>query len=588
MKQITKRIFIFLLITGIYSAITFAQENQSYFIHTVEKGQGLYSIAAMYKISQEDIIKANPGSQDKIYIGQALRIPQLGSQTEKQETFHTIKQGETLYKLTAIYQLSAKEICDANPGLSAENFRIGQVIRIPSATLPDNNDTKETIVSTIPGTVKSRCKDMHKVQRKETLFSVSREYGITEQELMAANPELKNGMKRGQLLCIPYSTSEPSTNNKGNINTTPISDKDLFKASEEAPKQYHTVKAAVLLPFTHDKRMVEYYEGFLIAVDSLKRAGFSYDIYAYNLTDQEASLNAILAKEELKTMNIIIGPAQSKYSKKLADFAKINNIWLVIPFSSKEDEVFNNPHIFQINTPQSYLYSEVYDHFDKQFTNPNIIFLDAGTNATKNKMDFIDGLKQNLSQKNIPYQALPETASVEGLIKAMNSEKENIFIPTSSSDISLIKIIPQLTILSKENPELNMHLFGYPEWQTYTKDYIDNFFELDTYFYSSFYTNNLLPAAIDFTKTYHKWYSKDMDNSYPKYGMLGFDTGFFFLKGLSQYGTDFENKLDQMDIRPIQTGFNFQRVNNWGGFINKKAFFVHFTKDFELIKLDFE
>ena len=41
-------------------------------------------------------------------------------------------------------------------------------------------------------------------------------------------------------------------------------------------------------------------------------------------------------------------------------------------------------------------------------------------------------------------------------------------------------------------------------------------------------------------------------------------------------------------VTPIQTGFKFERVNNWGGFINRKVFFVHFTKDFELIKLDFE
>ena len=45
---------------------------------------------------------------------------------------------------------------------------------------------------------------MHKVKRKETIFSVSREYGISEQELIDANPELKKGMKKGQFLCIPY------------------------------------------------------------------------------------------------------------------------------------------------------------------------------------------------------------------------------------------------------------------------------------------------------------------------------------------------------------------------------------------------
>ena len=49
-----------------------------------------------------------------------------------------------------------------------------------------------------------------------------------------------------------------------------------------------------------------------------------------------------------------------------------------------------------------------------------------------------------------------------------------------------------------------------------------------------------------------------------------------------------EAKLNKVTVTPIQTGFKFERVNNWGGFINRKVFFVHFTKNYELIKLDFE
>lgn len=87
----------------------------------------------MYNISQADIVKLNPGSDDKIYVGRTLRIPRTDAGLQK-ETFHTIAPGETLYRLTVKYNVSAKAICDANPGLSADNFRIGQVIRIPSAT----------------------------------------------------------------------------------------------------------------------------------------------------------------------------------------------------------------------------------------------------------------------------------------------------------------------------------------------------------------------------------------------------------------------------------------------------------------------
>ena len=209
-------------------------------------------------------------------------------------------------------------------------------------------------------------------------------------------------------------------------------------------------------------------------------------------------------------------------------------------------------------------------------------------NVDKDKVEFIKGLKQELGSKGIPVKTLKENAPVETLKAALHNDKENFFIPTSGNDLTLLRIIPQLTLLVRDNPEARIHLFGYPEWQTYTKDHLESFFELDTYFYSSFYTNNLLPAAINFTQAYRKWYSKEMEERYPKYGMLGFDTGYFFLKGLSKYGSELEKNLPQMDLTPIQTGFKFQRVNNWGGFVNKKVFFVHFTKNFELIKLDFE
>ena len=286
-------------------------------------------------------------------------------------------------------------------------------------------------------------------------------------------------------------------------------------------------------------------------------------------------------------MDIIFGPLYPQQIKPVADFAQKNDIRLVVPFSSKDNSVFRNPAIYQINTPQSYLYSEVYDHFVRQFPNANVIFIEAST-GTKDKAEFIKGLKDELKNRSIPMKSLKEDATVESLKTVLRSDRENIFIPTSGSNVTLIKILPQLTLLVRENPESNIHLFGYPEWQTYTKDHLETFFELDTYFYSSFYTNNLLPAAISFTKNYRRWYGKEMDERYPKYGMLGFDTGYFFLKGLSRYGSELEKNMQLMDLVPIQTGFKFQRVNNWGGFINKKVFFVRFTKNYELVKLDYD
>ncbi|TGY04914.1 LysM peptidoglycan-binding domain-containing protein [Bacteroides muris (ex Afrizal et al. 2022)] len=595
MKTIN-RIICSLLLAGAYSINAVAQENQSYFLHTIEKGQSLYSIASMYGVSQSDIIKLNPGSDEKIFIGRTLRIPRNAANVQK-ETYHTIEAGETLYRLTVKYNVSARAICDANPGLSAENFRIGQVIRIPSTTeaktiVPVETQNNTMVANNIPGPVESRCRDMHKVKRKETVFSISREYGISETELIAANPELKgeNKIKKGTFLCIPYPKAQTEQSTQSQAIPT---DSELFRENRKETERFSTIKAAVILPFldgvskSESSRMVEYYEGLLIAVDSLKRTGTSIDLYTYNSGPENTSLNSILGKSEMKDMDIIFGPLYQQHIKPLAEFAKKQNTRLVIPFTSKDNTVFQNPAIYQINTPQSYLYSEVYNHFVRQFPNANVIFIEASQD-TKDKAEFIKGLKDELRNRSIPMKSLKESVTVESLKTVLRADRENIFIPTSGSNLTLIKILPQLTLLVREQPESRIHLFGYPEWQTYTKDHLEAFFELDTYFYSSFYTNNLLPAAINFTKTYRRWYGKEMDERYPKFGMLGFDTGYFFLKGLARYGSSFEKNMQGLDLVPIQTGFKFQRVNNWGGFINKKVFFVHFTKNFELVKLDFD
>jgi len=581
-----KSLYVALLFAGFSISPVTAQESNSYFLHTIEKGQSLYSIASTYNVSTVDIIKLNPGCNDKLHAGQSLRIPQ--SKTKKQsQLFHTIQGGETLYGLTVKYKVSAEDICDANPGLSSDNFKIGQVIVIPNSIAEQNSKSSAT-QSAIRPAVKSSCQEMHQVKKKETIFSISQKYNIAQEELIAANPELKSGIKKGSLICIPYPTP------KVEIKEIP-NDRELFNARKIKDEKLSTVKAAIILPFmlnggrkTESARMVEFYEGFLLAVDSLKRTGTSVDLYTYDSGSTSLSINSILEKEELKKMNVIFGPLYNEQIKPVASFAKKNNIKLVIPFSSKDNQVFNNPSIFQINTPQSYLYSEVYEHFLRKFTSANVIFLDAD-DSDGEKKEFINGFQQELRNQNIRYKVVKATTDASALAAVLNPAKENIFIPTSGSNITLIKCLPQLQFVVKANPNTVIHLFGYPEWQTYTNDHLAAFYELDTYFYTSFYTNNLLPEAVKFISSYRKWYSKDMINTYPKFGMLGFDMGYFFLNALSKYGTGFEKQLTHMNsARPIQTGFKFERANNWGGFINKKVFFVNFSKKYELIKFDFE
>lgn len=589
-------------LTVVSSGSLVAQTVSNQFTHTVTKGQSLYSISSMYNVSIEDIIRLNPGSEKTIRAGQVLNIPQKSA--GGQVVFHTIQAGETLYKLTVKYGVTAERICRANPGLSAKNFRIGQVIAIPAVAQeevatpqPEAVPAPQVTTPVKEEGLQPNCREMHKIKRKETVYSISRMYGITEEELIAANPEIKGKkLKKGKFLCIPYTKNKKDQVTPKPEATVAPTDTELFDKNKKESRKFSTIKAAVVLPFNVDGtgnpdeqlRMVEYYEGFLMAVDSLKEKGVSIDLYTYDSGKTTASVSQVLNKPEMKSMDIIFGPAHAEQVKPMADFAKKNNVRLVVPFTSKGDDVFDNPSVYQINTPQSYLYSEVYEHYLRKFPNANVIFLDAET-GHNDKDDFIKGLKEELKNKQITFKELKgESINPEGMKLAVDSLRENVIIPTSGKNVALIKILPQMIVTAREHPNYDMKLFGYPEWQTYTHDHLSSFFELDTYFYSSFYTNNLFPAAIQFTQSYRRWFSKDMANTYPRYGMLGFDTAFFFLQGLHKYGSNFEDNMNNMMVTPIQTGFKFDRVNNWGGFINRKVFFVHFTKNYELIKLDFE
>ena len=133
---------------------------------------------------------------------------------------------------------------------------------------------------------------LHKVKRKETVFSISRMYGITIEELIEANPEMKEpdyNLKKGTIVKIPYSkTAEQSEITMPSVTKTATNDDVRNRA----------IRLGVMLPL-HDingdgRRMVEYYRGVLMACDSLKKLGISVDVHAWNTPEDGDIRTALL------------------------------------------------------------------------------------------------------------------------------------------------------------------------------------------------------------------------------------------------------------------------------------------------------
>lgn len=580
------------------------EQEDTQFSHTIERGQTVYAIATMYGVSPEEIYRLNPESRKGIKAGDVLRIPQ---QTKKATpnpenatqnyTFHTIQKKETLYAVSMKYKVPATDIVKANPGLSTKTFTIGRTIRIPLFTEEVESKEPEMRQETVTQ------EEAYTIEKRETMYSLCRKFNISSYELIKRNPKLKKGVKAGMVIYVPVTRTEDVVV-KEMEHDRALSESEVNALLEDTPRnieQVNQIKVALLLPFKDGQnsqataRFVEYYEGMLLAVDSLRNLGTSIDLSVFDTGTGLHKLNNILENPSLKETNLIIGAVQNDQIGRIAQFAEKNNIKYVIPFTSKNDDVLSNSRIFQVNTPHSYLYSKAAQAGCELFADKNIILVNI--NDREVKTDFLQAFKNELQDKHVTYKELTykgESFSTD-ILPLLDKNRKNVILPTSSSLDALKQIKTPLRTLvevgvedksSADAPNIlyDISLFGYPEWQTYTRDALEDFYVLDTYIYSNFYADNLSDRIHHFYNQYKTWYSKTLINTFPKYGILGFDTGMFFFSAIQKYGTNFEKNLDKISYPSLQTGFDFHRVNNWGGFINTNIFMVHYKKDFTVTR----
>ena len=607
---------IFSLIIVLFISVSINAQESNTITHTVVKGQTLYSISKLYGTTVEKIVKMNPESATTLSVGMQLVIPSRTDINEEKAIvqknndgtiYHTIQSGETLYRLSRMYGITTQELCDANPGLSTSNFRVGETIHIPRVA--ENADInkpskkeEETALQQNDNNKQSQNTIQHTVKKGETLYRISKIYGVETDDIISANPELKKGgLKKKMVINIPLDKKQTTDNNKTENNEK----KHNIALTTTGPlkKDYNdgVLKVAIILPFLLDSyapseqgRMIEYYQGFLMAVEKLKENGYSFEINTYDSGPQENSLNELLSSGALDNMELIIGAMYPKHNKELAKFAYEKNIPLVVPFTNKDDEIYNNPMVYCVNVLQSYLIPEVNKHFMTAFPNANVVFVE-NEEEKSNKKEFITKLTNELDINNLPNTTVPlynlttEETTLITLKEFLREDKENIIIPTSSSAATLNMLLPTLQqadmIDSLDIPDYK--LFGYPEWQIYAKDTREQMYEVETFFYATFYSHYSIPEITRFQEEYIKRYNCNIQNIYPRYGMLGYDTGYFFLLATTIYGELLPEKINDLKYTPIQTGFLFERLKD-GAMINKKINFIHYTPDYRIEKIDFE
>ena len=215
-------------------------------------------------------------------------------------------------------------------------------------------------------------RDQHKVKRRETVFGIAKEYGISIQQLIDANPVMKQTgyeLKKGDLIFVPFA-KEGDFNPDGTV-ATKDSRKVTAKATDNNKvKPINAIRVGVMLPLHNQdgdgKRMIEYYRGILLALNQLKSEGITTEVHAWNVP-KGADIRVTLTDKNAPNLDIIFGPLYSEQVKPLADFCRNNNIKLVIPFSITGNEVETNPNIFQVYQTEETLNNKAIACFLERF-----------------------------------------------------------------------------------------------------------------------------------------------------------------------------------------------------------------------------
>jgi len=647
-----KFVFFFFLLLSVWRI-----NAQNFIIHKVEKGQSLRDIAKIYQVAPSDIIKYNSelNSGNKLMPGQSILIPKeelliISTDSIKlaknpiDYKYHTVGDNETLFSLSKRYNSRIEEIVLLN-NVKNHDIKLGQILIIP--IYPDENapkqidTTKYTYYVVQPKQGKWRVaynhgitidelerlnpeivnvtprvgqklivpkfiasKDLerdeknyiyHQVQPKETLYSLSKQYNVSIEDIKMVNPEIMTkGLKFGSTIKIPRhnQNNEETTTNK-------ITDFDKkikeLKEKKQVPDTLITTinrtnnklrainlldsmrldknyRVAILLPFKLKEieqktenvcneltgnKILNYYSGIKMAIDSLKQLGLNVHYDVFDTQGLAYVSGKILKVNDLSKYDFVIGPVKKDNIEKVAHFLEFYNTPVAV-HNYKGNKKFRNlvvttsknnnleNHIIQYLKETGAGKSLYIIHDPKHKTKANKIAVQLGLPVTK-----IAGKK---TKKGLSIQA-------ENITKAIKNNKESYVILLSDDDSFIFTVLSTLNALNNKH---NITLFTLDDKKLYendTNDRMNMFLSNLNYHFPAKMIRYIKPG---FAKVYKAKY-----NTLPDFTAInGFDTTFDLLlrtanadnlfEGLQKIGRTVQTSKVYLYRHTPDTGFNNQ------------------------------
>ncbi len=194
--------------------------------HRVRKRETLYGVARRYNVSEEDIKRYNRELYAaQLKKGMRIRIPKYRDVEDVNDSIghedfekYIVQPKETRWSIAHKYGITVDSLVALNPELptTTNYLALGQVLNLPK------------IAGSTVDSLQVQLYESYTVPLKKTMYSLSREYGITGEQIVRLNPEIvkQNGLKEGMVIRLPKKSED-----SGEVNT------ENFIFYEVKPKQ---------------------------------------------------------------------------------------------------------------------------------------------------------------------------------------------------------------------------------------------------------------------------------------------------------------------------------------------------------------
>lgn len=601
-------------------------DGKKFYMHQIEKGHTIYSIGKVYNVSNKELFIHNPVLHEGLKPGQVLKIPVRASvESEKQVRdtsnflYLKVKKCHTLYSLSKKYDVSIDEIYSFNPKVETEGLKRKMEIRIPKHKMQKNHIRFVEEAAPRKDTLKYM---YHKVQKGETVYSLSRRYKVEIEVLTKCNPELQvRKLRLGETIRIPKQ-EKLVQEEKEEISDSIAKDTRTKSAKPDTAKKMinlhfpllqwpddtihaarpDSVKIALLLPFNasrnlkhirdlqkRDKEpmlhkgssaMVQFYQAFLLALDSIVGEEQHINLQVVDTYQQSDSLQKAIDQGLLEGSDMIIGPVYSYNIKLTLEYAHSRDIPVFASVTDADTALCAYSNLVRL-TPSVPIKYRFLARFAIDSARHHVVVIHDGSvggkqHAALAQESFKKRYKEaGLSDSLLIRSHVFEAGKPEKLKDVLSKKKNNLVILGSTDRVFVSSCIAALY----QCDECNIRLIGDKRIMNYENIENDYFHSLNFAYPSASFVDYTDSTQFAFIESFRDIYYDEPDY----YAFLAYDIAHIFVSALFENGEKFlEHVSEKGFLKGNALRVDMLHPSYKHGYINLALILVSLQEDYSI------